>query len=60
MQNEDQATSTHREEYVRGYKDGFRSVQGKVIVPRAPLIGGIVGLSRYDQGFSDGVRDASR
>ncbi|HEB4089385.1 TPA: hypothetical protein RZ058_000200 [Enterobacter cloacae] len=60
MPNDDFEATNYREEYVRGYKDGFRSVQGNVVVPIPPVVGGVVGLSRYDQGFADGVKDASQ
>ncbi|MBL7634912.1 MULTISPECIES: hypothetical protein [Atlantibacter] len=58
MPNSDLEATAFREEYVRGYKDGFRSVQGNVVVPTAPAVAGLAGVSRYDQGFADGVKDA--
>lgn len=43
MPNDDLEATSYREEYVRGYKDGFRSVQGNVVVPIAPVVGGVAG-----------------
>lgn len=60
MPNDDLETTEFREEYVRGYKDGFRSVQGNVLVPIAPAMGGLAGVTRYDQGFEDGVKAAKQ
>lgn len=43
MPNDDLEATSYREEYVRGYKDGIRSVQGNVVVPIAPVVGGVAG-----------------
>ncbi|HBR1555006.1 TPA: hypothetical protein ACHV5J_000495 [Klebsiella quasipneumoniae] len=60
MPNDDLETTEFREEYVRGFNDGFRSVQGNVSVPVAPAMGGLAGVKRYDQGFNDGVKAAKQ
>lgn len=58
MPNDDLEATNFHEDYVQGYKDGFRSIQGNVVVPIAPAVSGLAGISRYDQGFADGVKDA--
>lgn len=51
--------SSHQEEYRRGYSDGYKSVQGNVVVPVCP-IGPITpaGSKPYDEGFKAGVKAA--
>lgn len=46
-----------REEFVQGYRDGFRSVQGSDITPVTPSFVLESGSSPYDQGYVYGVRD---
>lgn len=46
-----------REEFVQGYRDGFRSVQGNVITPSAPPFVLEAGSTPYDQGYAYGERD---
>ncbi|HAS0820678.1 TPA: hypothetical protein I3317_000417 [Enterobacter cloacae subsp. cloacae] len=58
MPNDDPNTTNYGEQYVQSYKEGFRSVQGNVVVPLAPAVG--AGLSRYYQSFADGVKDSCR
>ena len=41
---------TRREEFEQGYRDGFRSVQGNVLPPKAPRIVLETGSKPYDQG----------
>lgn len=50
---------SHQDEYARGYRDGYRSVQGNVVAPVAP-IGPTTpaGQDPYKEGYKAGVRAA--
>ena len=50
---------SHQDEYARGYRDGYKSVQGNVIPP-VPPIGPItpLGSDPYKEGYKAGVRSA--
>lgn len=51
---------SHQEDYARGYSDGYKSVQGNVIPPIAP-IGPMtpLGSDPYEEGYKAGVEAAS-
>lgn len=50
---------SHQEDYARGYSDGYKSVQGNVIPPIAP-IGPMtpLGSDPYEEGYKAGVEAA--
>ena len=50
---------SHQDEYAKGYRDGYKSVQGNVIPP-VPPIGPItpLGSDPYKEGYKAGVRSA--
>lgn len=37
------------------YKDGFYSVQGNTLIPIAPAMDGLAGVTSYVQGFDEGM-----
>lgn len=49
---------SRREEFERGYYEGFRSIQGNVRPPHAPRIVLETGSKPYEQGWRYGIRDA--
>lgn len=47
-----------RKEFVEGYRDGFRSIQGNVVTPVAPNVVLEAGSNPFEQGYAYGVKDA--